>query len=621
VNLNGGTLIGDYTGNLGRSAARRIRWRWATTAAAWRRSTTTTLTVDGLVSGATGTGPLVIGIPASSANGNFAGLLPGTGGTVSPGLAANTANTTPVYAAGTVILNNTGNTYTGGTILDSGILQLTVNNLAVLGTGGITLNGGTFQWNGVSTDISGRTVTLANGGGTLDVNGNTVTLANSIGNGGSGALTVASTAANGVLNLDGANTYTGATTVNSGATIGGTGSLAGALTLSSGANALMTANSPLTVLGAVTLNGNTFSTTSAKDSSGSPYTLLTGGSIAGGSSVNPTPGVGSVAGGYAGVVSISGNSVILTVTSTGTAATWTDGNADQNWSEAGNWIGGVPHLAGDAATFNSAGGSAVTLDANETVAGITFNNTSSDVISGGNTLTLDGSGSGALITVSAGTANAINTSVALNANAAIVANSGTSVTLGGTVANSSTAKTLSISGGGTNILSSANTYGPAAGSVGTTVGGATVQVGNNTALGSGDVSVTSSSTLQSGAAGLNVANNIAVSSAQTATVDNNGNALSLGGVISGSGAVSATGSSSLTLTNANTYSGGTTLAASSQLNINNGGGSSANSAIGTGTLTINGGTIDNTSSGDVTLLPAIAQNWNGDFTMPAARII
>ena len=239
--------------------------------------------------------------------------------------------------------------------------------------------------------------------------------------------------------------------------------------------------------------------------------------------MNATPGAGSVAGGYNGVVSISGNSVILTVTAAGTTATWTDGNADQNWSNAGNWSGGVPHLAGDTATFNSAGGSAVTLDANETVGGITFNNSSSDVISGGNTLTLDASGSGATVTVSDGTANAINTSVALNDNATIIANSGKSLTLGGTVANSSGSKTLAISGGGTAILSQANTYGPSAGSVGTTLGGATVQVGNNTALGAGDVSVTSSSTLQSGAAGLSLANNIAM--ADATTVDNNGNNL------------------------------------------------------------------------------------------------
>ena len=73
------------------------------------------------------------------------------------------------------------------------------------------------------------------------------------------------------------------------------------------------------------------------------------------------------------------------------------------------------------------------------------------------------------------------------------------------------------------------------------------------------------------------------------------------------------GPSALTLSGANTYSGGTTLNGG-QLNINNGGTSSANSAIGIGALTINGGTIDNTSSGDLTLAANNPENWNGSFT-------
>ena len=223
--------------------------------------TGTTLTVDGVVSDATGAGSAghrhsgferqrQHGWPASRhGHGNGA--------------------TTPVLATGTLILNNTGNTYTGGTILDSGILQLTVNNLAVLGTGGLTLNGGTFQWNGVTTDISSRTVTLASGGGTLDVDGTTVTLANPIGNGGSGALTVMSSAANGVLNLSAANTYTGGTMITNvtllanntsgsatgtntvivagGGTLAGDGIISGAVTVDSGgilAPAIRRARSP-----------------------------------------------------------------------------------------------------------------------------------------------------------------------------------------------------------------------------------------------------------------------------------------------------------------------------------------------------------------------------------------
>ena len=71
------------------------------------------------------------------------------------------------------------------------------------------------------------------------------------------------------------------------------------------------------------------------------------------------------------------------------------------------------------------------------------------------------------------------------------------------------------------------------------------------------------------------------------------------------------GPNALTVVGANTYNGGTTLF-SGQLNIGD------SSALGTGPLTINGGTIDNTSGSDMTLSANNAQNWYNGFTYAGA---
>src|SRR5205809_832079 len=95
----------------------------------------------------------------------------------------------------------------------------------------------------------------------------------------------------------------------------------------------------------------------------------------------------------------------------------------------------------------------------------------------------------------------------------------------------------------------------------------------------------------------------------------NGGTLVVNGIISSTNSVtlSLAGAGIITLAGANTYNGGTTLASGTTLRINNA------TALGTGTFTINGGTIDNTTAGTITLSNNNAQTWNGDFTFTGTQ--
>jgi autotransporter-associated beta strand protein len=123
-----------------------------------------------------------------------------------------TGSTGSVTKTGLGVLTLTGNnSYSGGTSLLGGELGFTTTSN--FGTGALTFNGGGLQWgSGITTDISGITMTFA-GPGLLDTNGNNVTLANPIGNNGPGALVKNGL---GVLTLAANETYTGNTTINAG---------------------------------------------------------------------------------------------------------------------------------------------------------------------------------------------------------------------------------------------------------------------------------------------------------------------------------------------------------------------------------------------------------------------
>ena len=95
------------------------------------------------------------------------------------------------------------------------------------------------------------------------------------------------------------------------------------------------------------------------------------------------------------------------------------------------------------------------------------------------------------------------------------------------------------------------------------------------------------------------------------TIDGTGNT-TISGVLSSGGALTKTGNGILTLSGANTYNAGTTLSAGT-LNIN------STTALGTGPLIINAGTIDNTTAGTITVTNNNAITLGGNFTFGGTR--
>src|SRR5262249_33270987 len=136
--------------------------------------------------------------------------------------------------------------------------------------------------------------------------------------------------------------------------------------------------------------------------------------------LNPVAGFnytfGSIApvGATPGYVTLNVNGASLA-----TISQWNTSTNGLNWSTAANWTAGVPHGAGDIATFGSVSGQtgpiSLVLDTNESVGEIDFNNTFTYTInaSGGASLTMDNSGGTASIN-DLGGQHTINAPIVLN---------------------------------------------------------------------------------------------------------------------------------------------------------------------------------------------------------------
>jgi autotransporter-associated beta strand protein len=359
----------------------------------------------------------------------------------------------------------------------------------------------------------------------------------------------------------------------------------------------------------------------------------------------------------------------------GAARTW--GNAGTNFNSGGaggNWSGAAAPGANDVALFATPQTAQPTLTLSLTIAGLRFSAgaTGYDITnSGGAVLTLNGvdTTGGGNTTAAASAIRNDNTTGTTTIDAPLTlapstlistifqdAADGSTLILNGAIGQTGTVA-LSLKNG-TIQLNGTNTY---SGGTSIDAAGTTLVLGNDSALGTGALTINNSSTLQagggsrsisnainfgvdttiSGSNSFNFAGNITLSGAgatRTLTI-NNSAATSFSGsniflsdlagtgrtlVINGSGATSISaaianfngagtagnltysGTSTLTLSGANTY-GGTTTLSSGTLNIN------STTALGTGSFALNGGAIDNTNGG-TTLSNNNAVTWGGDFT-------
>ncbi|HEU6448976.1 MAG TPA: autotransporter-associated beta strand repeat-containing protein [Verrucomicrobiae bacterium] len=501
--------------------------------------------------------------------------------------------------AGSLILNPTGGSFGAGpvgtTTVNAGTLQVQTADALQGGStpsysidgfqyGNITVNtNGILDLNGQNLPVnalngSQGTIESSSGAATLTVgangdNGNN--FSGTITNGaGSVSLVVAGT---NMLTLSGTNTYTGGTTVNagslavngqiagnvtvaSGASFGGTGTIPGTVDWSaSGSTLTLVANQPLNLTGSATLNNNgvVVYVPGVSPLAAGTYPLMTYTPANVTGSLNATPvaftGAGVVAGTYS--ISMSGGTVTLTVASAVTSGAWTN-SVSGNWSTGANWNSNpnVPHSATDTAVLGAgAGFTTVTLDAPETVGSLSFTNANSFAIANaGNTLTLDNAGAGASVNVSAGSSNSISAPVLLNDNATITITPFLNNLLSLSNVVGGAGKTLTMASGGTLGLYGNNTYGPSAGTVGTTLSGGTLLLGNSHALGSGDVSISGGNGTIQFSTPMTLGNNIQVTGGRTLNLNDSGNAVTLSGAITGGGSISYNANGTVTLANVGT---------------------------------------------------------------------
>jgi fibronectin-binding autotransporter adhesin len=417
-----------------------------------------------------------------------------------------------VYSGGSTLILDGTNSYTGGTTINSGVLQVGQASSVALtqplgATGSIVTN------NAVLNFASNSTMTISNnigGGGTVNQNGTGVTTLSGT-NGYSGNTTINA----GTLAITGSLT---ASNVNiSGGTLSGNGNISGTVTLNSGAltsGAVPASNSGTLNIGGLTVNGgtlafdlgsstnNTINVSAAPVFSGGSLAFTLGGPVSNGQiyTIITTPSALSTGGLNMSVTSVgrttftpsvSGNNLVVKIGGGPANLTWNnsgnptpddgitwDVQTNNNWKSTA--VSGVAtqFYTADNVTFSDAGNNLVTIPGQVQPTSVTFTNSTAHSytfsgaggITGGAGLLIGGGGTVTLQTANTYSGNTNVNSGTLNLNS------------GGSI--SSASANLNIGGGTVNILSSGSV-----GSATTTLTSGALNVGSGGSISSPNLNV------------------------------------------------------------------------------------------------------------------------------------
>ena len=489
-------------------------------------------------------------ISGSNINGTSVPLTVSGAGSTTISSAILTGGSLAKLGAGTLVLSNTLNNFSGGVNLAGGVLNFAANTLN-LSNNTINFNGGTLQWaTGNTQDVSGQIgISSSSQTAFLDTNGNNVTFATVIG--GSGGLTKLSA---GTLTTNVANTFTGALTVNGG--IFATNSFA----------------APGTAQGmgkgsSLVLNGGMFRSTYANSNQGFAPTITLGTS---GGTIDTPAGYLFFGGAF------SGSGQLTAINSANTASAWI--------LDTGN----SPAFTGNVVIGNGV----------NTQCGIQYRSNAAYPLGTG-TITVN---SGGILTADAGTTTPSTLGNNIILNGGRLGTQGATMTYTGSV----TLQANSYLGSPTTAVNPFTLTGPVGGT-----GGITKDTADTVTL-SGSLSYTGPTTIAAGTLQIGTGGTIGSLSPLSAITDNatlifnrsitlrQGTDFSASG-IGGTGSFTQSGIGALVFNASNGYTGGTTTAGNLILDFTAPGAPASNILAPTGAvalsygMTINGGTTGTTS--------------------------